>query len=121
MKRQPFWTRLGFALNGIRAAAGSEASFRLQLILALAAAAVLLVLRPPLLWAALFILSASAVLALELLNTALERLADRLHPERHPAIQVAKDCAAGAVLVASVAALIIGGLIVAIHFGWTTG
>jgi undecaprenol kinase len=118
MKRQPFWTRLGFALNGIRAAVGGEASFRLQLMLALAASAVLLVLRPPLLWTALFILSASAVLALELLNTALERLADHLHPQRHPAIRAAKDCAAAAVLVASVAALIIGGLIVAMHLGW---
>ena len=118
MKRQPFRTRLGFALNGIRAAAVGEASFRLQLILALAACAVLLVLRPPLLWAALFILSASAVLALELFNTALELLADHLHPQRHPAIQAAKDCAAAAVLVASIAALIIGGFIIAIHLGW---
>jgi undecaprenol kinase len=118
MKRRPLWTRLGFALHGIRAAAGGEASFRLQLILALAASAVVLVLRPPLLWTALFILSASAVLALELLNTALERLADHLHPQRHPAIETAKDCAAAAVLVASVAALIIGALIVAIHLRW---
>jgi hypothetical protein len=36
------------------------------------------------------------------------RRADRLYPERHPTIRVAKDCAAAAVLVASVAALLIG-------------
>jgi len=120
MKHQPFAARLGFALNGIRAAA-HEPSFRLQLILGLAGTAVLAVVRPPAVWAALFVLSASAVLALELLNSALEHLADRLHPERHPAIQTAKDCAAGAVLIASLAALIIGGLIVALGLGWMKG
>ena len=45
------------------------------------------------------------MLAAELFNTAIESLADHLHPEQHPAIKVVKDCAAGAVLVASVAAL----------------
>ena len=37
------------------------------------------------------------VLVAELLNTAIEALADRLHPERHPEIRVVKDVAAAAV------------------------
>jgi diacylglycerol kinase (ATP) len=45
------------------------------------------------------------VLAGEIFNTAIEVLADHLHPEQHPAIRAVKDCAAGAVLVASIAAL----------------
>jgi undecaprenol kinase len=44
-------------------------------------------------------------LAAELLNTALERVIDHLHPESHPSIKIAKDCAAGAVLVLSLAAV----------------
>ena len=52
--------------------------------------------------------------AAELLNTALEHLADRLHPEQHPTIQAAKDCAAAAVLVASLAAVLIGLLTLAV-------
>jgi len=121
VKHRPFPARLGFALRGIRAAAAGEASFRLQLVLGLVGLVVVLALRPPALWTALFVLSASAVLALELVNTALEHLADRLHPERHPAIQTAKDCAAGAVLVAALAALAIGGLILALSLGWFKG
>lgn len=48
------------------------------------------------------------VLALELLNTALEAALDLLHPQQHPLAKVAKDCAAAAVLVASLAALLVG-------------
>jgi diacylglycerol kinase (ATP) len=118
MKNQFFVRRLAFALLGIRATIRGEASFRTQLLLGLAAAIVLALVRPPLIWLAMCFLSACFVLALELLNTALEHLADRLHPERHMAIQMAKDCAAGAVLLASIAALVIGGLAVAVGLGW---
>jgi diacylglycerol kinase (ATP) len=48
------------------------------------------------------------VLSAELFNTALEHLADKLHPERDPAIKVAKDCAAGAVLILALLAVIVG-------------
>lgn len=118
MKNQIFWRRLTFAVLGIRDTIRSEASFRAQLFLGLSAAVVLALVRPPLIWLALCVMSASMVFALELVNTALEHLADRLHPERHIAIQRAKDCAAAAVLVASIAALIIGGLTVAVGLGW---
>ena len=42
------------------------------------------------------------ILALELINTALELALDHLHPAQHPAIEAAKDCAAGAVLMLSI-------------------
>ncbi len=118
MKNQSFPKRLRFALLGIRVAILDEASFQTQLLLGVAAAVVLALLRPPLVWVALCVLSAGLVLALELVNTALERLADRLHPENHIAIQTAKDCAAGAVLLASTTAVIIAILTVAVGLGW---
>jgi diacylglycerol kinase len=118
MKNQLFWKRLGFAVLGIRDTIRSEASFRAQLLLGLAAAVVLALIRPPLVWVALCFMSASIVLAFELVNTALEHLADKVHPERHIAIQRAKDCAAAAVLLASIAAVVIGGLTVAVGLGW---
>lgn len=117
MKNQPFLRRLRHAVDGIGAALRAEASLRTQSLLAAGAAIVLLVLRPPLVWVALCILAAALVLALELVNTALEQLADRLHPETHPAIRTAKDCAAGAVLIASVTAAVIGLLTVAVSLG----
>jgi undecaprenol kinase len=118
MKNQSFGKRAQFALAGIGAAVRSESSLRTQLLLGAAAGVVLALIRPPAVWIALCVLAAGAVLALELLNTALEHLADRLHPEQHIAIQRAKDCAAGAVLVASIAAVIIGMLTVAVGLGW---
>lgn len=44
----------------------------------------------------------------EAFNTALEQLADAVHPQRHPGIGRAKDLAAGAVLVAAIGAAVIG-------------
>jgi diacylglycerol kinase (ATP) len=48
------------------------------------------------------------VLGLEGINTAIELLADKLHPGNDPLIGKAKDAAAGAVLIASVFAAITG-------------
>ena len=50
-------------------------------------------------------LASVGVLTAELLNTAIEHLADHLHPEVHPKIRVVKDCAAAAVLVMACGAL----------------
>ncbi|HEX4153956.1 MAG TPA: diacylglycerol kinase [Steroidobacteraceae bacterium] len=118
MKNQSFWTRFKYSLNGIRVAAFQEASFQTESVLGLAAIVIFAWLRPPLIWIALCVLSAGTSLALELVNTALERLADRLHPENHLSIQIAKDCAAGAVTVASFASAILGILTVLVGLGW---
>jgi undecaprenol kinase len=105
MKNQPFSRRLGFALQGIVHAWRVGQSFRFQVIAAMGAVGVLVVLRPVAIWWAVFLLVIGAVLAAELFNTALEHLADRLHPEVHPVIAQAKDCAAGAVFVLSLVSL----------------
>ena len=55
-------------------------------------------------WWALLLLNCGLVLAAELFNTALEHLIDLLHPGLHPSIKIAKDCAAGAVLILSISA-----------------
>jgi diacylglycerol kinase (ATP) len=62
-------------------------------------------LRPAPLWWAIVALTVALVLAAELINTAIECLADHLHPDEHPRIKVVKDCAAAAVLVVSVGAV----------------
>jgi diacylglycerol kinase (ATP) len=67
-------------------------------------------LRPAPVWWALVLLTNALVLAAELFNTAVEVLADHLHPEQHPRIKLMKDCAAGAVLTASVGALCVAAL-----------
>jgi len=58
-------------------------------------------------WLALILIS-SAVIASETMNTAVEEACDVLHPEHHPGAKLAKHCAAGAVLILSIAAVLIG-------------
>ncbi|SER46603.1 diacylglycerol kinase family protein [Pedobacter rhizosphaerae] len=47
----------------------------------------------------------------EMINTALETLSDVVSPVHHPKIKIVKDIAAGAVLIAAVAAVIVALLI----------
>jgi diacylglycerol kinase (ATP) len=105
LKNQSFATRLRFALAGLGHAIGAERSVRTHLMFLLAVLVALAYLRPAPVWWALVLLISSAVIAAELFNTAIERLADQLQPEVHPQIRIVKDCAAAAVLVLSAGAL----------------
>jgi diacylglycerol kinase (ATP) len=105
MKNRPLVARLGFALAGIRACWRTERSFRTHIVCAALAFAALLAIRPAPVWWALVGLAVALVLALELVNSALERLIDHLHPAIHPEIKLVKDMAAGGVLVISLGAL----------------
>lgn len=58
-------------------------------------------------WAILF-LTCSAVLALEAVNTGIEKLADKVTEENSHRIKLAKDCAAGGVLIAAIGAVAVG-------------
>jgi diacylglycerol kinase len=107
MKNRPFRARIGFALAGLRVAFTRENSFRTHCLFAAAALVALLVLHPAPLWWALVAVVIALVIALELVNSALEALIDLLHPGQHPEIKVIKDMIAGAVLVASLAALVV--------------
>ena len=105
MKNQAFLRRLTFALTGLRIAWRTENSFKTQVVAAVAVFGVLLWFEATPAWWAIVALTVAFVLGTEAVNTALEGLADHLHPEQHSAIKAVKDCAAGAVLLASVAAL----------------
>ena len=56
------------------------------------------------------------VLALELMNTALEAVTDLVTEEWRPLAKKAKDLAAGAVLMGAVTAAAVGGIIFIPHF-----
>ncbi len=61
-------------------------------------------------WCLVF-LSIGLVLGLELINTAIEELVNLVMPDIHPQAGKVKDIAAGAVLIASVMAVVVGVLI----------
>ena len=107
IKNRPFHERIGFALAGLRTGFARERSFRTQASFAVAALLVLLALQPAPVWWALVALVSALVLALELLNSAIECVIDLLHPGFHDEIKAAKDMIAGAVLMVSGAAVAI--------------
>lgn len=107
MKGQSFLKRLQFALQGIRLALQRERSLRVQTLAGAAVLTVLTVVQPAALWWAVAVLTIGMVIVAELINAALETLADHLHPEQHPEIGAAKDIAAGAVLIAAIAAVLV--------------
>ncbi len=57
---------------------------------------------------AVLIVTIAAVMAVEMINTAIEALVDKVSPEFHPLAKAAKDAAAGAVLVQALAAVGVG-------------
>ena len=105
MKNRSLAARFGFALSGWKAAWQRERSFRSQTWCVLLAFVSLFVLQMPVLWWVIVVVICALVLAIELINSALEALIDLLHPEIHPEIKVIKDMLAGAVLAMSCAAV----------------
>ena len=59
----------------------------------------------------LVVLCIGSVISAELVNTAIERLTDLASPTLHPLAGQAKDVAAGAVLIISIAAAIVGSVV----------
>ena len=110
MKNRHLLHRFGFALDGLRYAWQSERSIRTEGACAVAAILALVILQPGWTWAAVIIVCIMLVIALELVNSALEALLDHLHPEIAPAIKHAKDAAAAAVLVASTGSVCIAAM-----------
>jgi undecaprenol kinase len=105
---------MGFALAGVMHGLRRERSVRFQAVVLVLLFTALAVLRPEPIWWAAAALASAGVLAAELLNTAIETLADHLSPEFHPQIRVVKDCAAAAVFISVAGALVVA-VALAVH------
>ena len=57
------------------------------------------------------LLCIAAVIAMEMINAAVEKLCDMVHKDFHPTIKIIKDISAGAVLWVSVISAVIGAVI----------
>ena len=97
-----------YALRGLVWAVVSERSVRLELLVLAVVIALGLALQLSASGWALVAAAAVAVLVTELINSSIEALADAVHPQHHDGIARAKDIAAGAVLLVSLAAVVVG-------------
>jgi len=97
-----------FALNGLKVCFTSETNFKIHAVLAVIAISLgigLAISNAE--WLAI-IFCIAFVTAMEMINTAIEKLCDVVNTAVHPGIKKVKDIAAGAVLLAAVCSLIIG-------------
>lgn len=113
MKNHNMLGRFRFAMQGLRAAIKTERSFRDHLICAALVVLLLLFTHPAPIWWAALLLASCFMMATELVNTAVEKLIDYIHPAQHPVIGIVKDTLAAAVFVSCVA-----GACVLIAFLW---
>ncbi len=97
------WRATRYSLQGMQAAFRHEAAFRQELILAalLTPLALALALWSALTWTqcALLVASVLLVLLVELLNSAVESVVDRISDEHHDLSKRAKDTGSAAVLI----------------------
>ncbi len=99
------------AIEGIIYAAKAEKHMRNHLIVALLVLLSAMLLKVSALEFTLLAISVSFVLFAEMINTSIELLVDLLSPEYNTLARLAKDVAAGAVLLASIGAAVMGYLI----------
>ncbi len=103
-----FWRSLGYACQGLREGFRTQLNFRIHCTLTVGVIAAGLFFQiTPGEWC-LLALSIGLVCSVELLNTAIEILCDRVTSEMDDSIRRVKDVAAGGVLCAALAALAIG-------------
>jgi len=100
-----------FAFSGILLILKNEHNSRIHLLAAIVAIISGLLLKISLIEWSLLIIVIGIVFLTELLNTALETLADIVDPEINENIRKTKDYAAAAVLISAIMALCVGGLI----------
>ncbi len=113
MKQQRFSIQkriksFGYAFNGLKILVREEHNARIHLLAAICALIAAILLKVSVIeWIAL-VFAMGFVITLEIINSAIENIADFISPEQHDMIKKIKDLSAAAVLVSAFTALIIG-------------
>ena len=105
------WNALFYSIDGFVAAFKHEDAFRQEALLALVLIPAALFLPTSGIGKALMIASVLLVLAVELLNSAIEAAVDRISLENHRLAKRAKDIGSAAVLVALVNVVVVWALV----------
>ncbi len=103
---QRLWRAAGYSWAGLRAAVRYEAAFRQELAVGVPALVLAWWLAPTPLQALLLSATVLLVWVVELLNSAVEALADALSLREHPMIGRAKDMGSAAVMISLLLALL---------------
>ena len=111
MRKPAFHKSVLNSVNGILQMLRSERNFQLEILALLINIFLIVYLKLSPEHAAIIFLVCFAVLSAEMLNTAIEKICDFVHPEFSERIGLVKDIAAGGVLLLAFVSVIIGLLI----------
>lgn len=111
MKSTSRWHSFSCAVRGVLYTVRTQRNTWIEITAALVVLAAGLWLRIEALEWAVLGLTVFTILALEAVNSALEALVDLVSPDYHELARVAKDAAAGAVLLAVIGSLVVAGAI----------
>ncbi|MBI3485362.1 diacylglycerol kinase family protein [Candidatus Daviesbacteria bacterium] len=100
-----------YALEGVACAFKEEPNLKIHFLIAAVVVTLGIIFHLSTLDWLILIITIGVVISVELTNTAIESVVDSFTAEAHPGAKKAKDISAGAVLVVSIMALVIGILI----------
>jgi diacylglycerol kinase len=103
-----FFRSFVFAIKGIRSSLREQRNLKVQLVVALLTVGAGFYFNITATEWCLVLLTIGLVIGLEMINTAIEKTVDLVTTEWHPLAGKAKDMAAGAVLIASIVAVVVG-------------
>lgn len=102
-----------YAWAGFRYAFISQRNFRIHTIIGTLAISLGVFLHLAMVELSIIALTSGLVMAMELLNTAIESVVDlTVKHSYHELAKIAKDCAAGAVLISAIASVLVAGVLI---------
>ncbi len=110
-KKDPIYKSFGYAFEGIFTCIAKERNMKIHCLAAIGVVLLGTFLRLSVTQWCICLILFGLVMALELVNTAVEAVVDLVTEEKKPLAKIAKDTAAGAVLIAAIMAAIIGAII----------
>jgi diacylglycerol kinase len=110
-KSRTLTAALRHAKEGLFFVIQEEANIRRQLSIGALVLILAIIVSVPLTHFLILVLVSALVISLEMVNAAIEWIEDVVNPEYHTAVKRSKDIAAAAVLVSSLAAILIGILV----------
>ena len=111
MRKPPFYKSLLNSILGVVWMLKSERNFQIEILGLIVNLFLIAFLQLNATDTALILIVSFAVLSLEILNTAAEKISDIIQPEFDERIKIIKDIAAGAVVLMSFAAVCVGILV----------
>lgn len=110
-----FTKSFNYAVSGVISLLRTEQNARVHAVAVIFVGTMAYILEIPRTEAAILFMAVIMVFAVEIINTAIEKVFDLCHPESHEIIRYVKDAMAGAVLISAIIAFVVAMLIFLPH------